>query len=351
MNASPDTPAAPLHGPASDPQAQPARSWLVWASGALAVLALALSALLWQKLIRMQQPLARQSQDAGQQSLEAKAWAKQAQDTVKDNAARLSLIEGRLGEVALQRGQLEDLIQSLSRSRDENLLVDIEASLRIAQQQAQLTGSTEPLLAALQTAQQRLQRAAQPRLGPVQRAIAKDLERLRAAQTLDIPGLLMQLDEGVAQIDTLVLANQLPVPSAVAASASEPARSSVWPAWWSQSLQQMMEPWRELVRISRVDAPEALLLGPEQSFFLRENLKLKLLNARLGLLSRQYDAVRADLAQTAAAVRRYADVQSRKTQQLLQLLEQAQQQLHKGESPRLDASLAALAAATGTSGR
>ena len=350
MNDRPETPAAPVHGPASDPQAQPARSWLVWAAGAMAVLALALSALLWQKLIRMQEPLARQSQDAGQQSLEAKAWAKQAQDTVKDNAARLSLIEGRLGEVALQRGQLEELIQSLSRSRDENLLVDIEAGLRIAQQQAQLTGSAEPLLASLQTAQQRLQRAAQPRLGPVQRAIAKDLERLRAAQTLDIPGLLMRLDEAVAQIDALVLANQLPVPAAPAASASEAVRS-VWPAWWSQSLQQMLEPWRELVRISRVDAPEALLLSPEQSFFLRENLKLKLLNARLGLLSRQYEAVRADLAQTAAAVRRYADVQSRKTQQLLQLLEQAQQQLHKGESPRLDASLAALAAATGTSGR
>ena len=56
-------------------------------------------------------------------------------------------------------------------------------------------------------------------------------------------------------------------------------------------------------------------------------------------------AVRADLAQTATAVRRYADPQSRKTQQLLQLLEQAQQQLQKGESPRLDASLAALATA------
>jgi len=110
-------------------------------------------------------------------------------------------------------------------------------------------------------------------------------------------------------------------------------------------VREILAPLRDLVRISRIQSPEALLLSPEQSFFLRENLKLKLLNARLGLLSRQYEAVRADLAQTAAAVRRYADPQSRKTQQLLQLLEQAQQQLQKGESPRLDASLAALATA------
>jgi uroporphyrin-3 C-methyltransferase len=317
---------------------------MVWAAGGIAVLALALSALLWQKITRMQEQLARQSADAGQQSLEAKAWAKQAQDTVKDNAARLGLIEGRLGEVALQRGQLEELIQSLSRSRDENLVVDIEAGLRMAQQQAQLTGSTEPLLATLKSAQQRLQRAAQPRLAPVQRAVDKDLERLRALQTTDLPGLLMRLDEGVAQIDALVLANQAPVPAAVPDSGAASARSA-WPVWWSQGVQQILDPLRDLVRISRINAPEALLLSPEQAFFLRENLKLKLLNARLGLLSRQYDAVRADLTQTVAAVRRYADPQSRKTQQLLQLLEQAQQQLQKGESPRLDASLAALATA------
>lgn len=328
-------PAVPGHTP---------RPWGLWALAAVAVLALVLSVLLWQRLGRMQEQLARQSQDAGQQSLEAKAWAKQAQDTVKDNAARLALLESRLGEVALQRGQLEDLIQSLSRSRDENLLVDIEAGLRMAQQQAQLTGSTEPLLATLKSAQQRLQRAAQPRLAPVLRAIEKDLERLRSLQTPDIPGLLMRLDEGVAQIDGLVLANQAPAPAAAAAPQAAQERSA-WPQWWSQGVQQLIDPLRDLVRISRINAPEALLLSPEQSFFVRENLKLKLLNARLGLLSRQYESVRTDLSQTAAAVRRYADPQSRKTVQLLQLLDQAQQQLQKGESPRLDASLAALATA------
>ena len=96
MNANPD--------PVESAQAGAAwskRPWLVWVLGGVAVLALLLSVLLWQRLGRMQEQLARQSQDAGQQSLEAKAWAKQAQDTVKDNTARLGLIEGRLGEVAL----------------------------------------------------------------------------------------------------------------------------------------------------------------------------------------------------------------------------------------------------------
>jgi len=322
----------------------PHRRWVTLLALGLAALALLAAVLLWQKLSRIQEQLAKQSADAGQQSLEAKAWAKQAQDTVKDSAARLGLVESRLGEVALQRSQLEELIQSLSRSRDENLVVDIEAALRMAQQQAQLTGRQEPLLGALRSAQQRVQRAAQPRLAPVQRAIEKDLERLRTQQTFDLPGLLIRLDEGVALADGLVFANQTPVVASAPLTPASGAAVAAGP-WWMSGLKQMGEQLMGLVRLSRIDAPEAMLLSPEQIFFLRENIKLKLLNARLGLLARQYDAARSDMAHVTAAVRRYADGQSRKTQQMLSLLEQTQQQTKAGDVPRLDASLAALATA------
>ena len=161
MTSMPDQAPAPE---TAAPAAPLLRHWKIWLALGVAAVALLVSVALWQKLSRIQEQLARQSADAGQQSLEAKAWAKQAQDTVKDSAARLGLVEARLGEVALQRSQLDELMQSLSRSRDENLVVDIEAALRMAQQQAQLTGSAEPLVAALKSAQQRVQRAAQPRL-------------------------------------------------------------------------------------------------------------------------------------------------------------------------------------------
>jgi uroporphyrin-3 C-methyltransferase len=310
----------------------------------VAGLALFLTVLLWQKLSRIQEQLARQSADAGQQSLEAKAWAKQAQETVKDSAARLALVETRLGEVALQRSQLEELIQSLSRSRDENLVVDIESALRMAQQQTQLTGSYEPLLAALKSAQTRLQRAAQPRLAPVLRALEKDLDRLSTAQVFDLPGLLIKLDEGVALVDGLVLANQA-LPTSVMNGSLAAVQPSAAPSWWMAGLAQFADQLKGLVRVSRIESPEAALLSPEQGFFLRENLKLKLLNARLGLLARQKDAARADLASASITVRRYADGSSRKTVQMLQLLEQSAEQLKASDSPRIEGSLAALATA------
>jgi uroporphyrin-III C-methyltransferase len=321
------------------------KPWKIWLALGVAAVGLLVSVTLWQKLARIQEQLARQSADAGQQSLEAKAWAKQAQDTVKDSAARLGLLEARLGEVALQRSQLEELMQSLSRSRDENLVVDIEAALRSAQQQAQLTGSIEPLLAALKSAQQRVQRAAQPRLAPVQRALEKDLERLAATAVFDLPGLLIKLDEGVALVDALVLANQHLPPLAVAPIPLDAQGGRVPPSWWLASLSRFGEQLRDLVRVSRIDSPEAALLSPEQGFFLRENLKLKLLNARLGLLARQKDAARNDLGTAAIMVRRYADASSRKTTQMLELLEQAGVQMKAGDMPSLDASMNALSAA------
>ncbi|PUE45827.1 hypothetical protein B9Z47_15090 [Limnohabitans sp. 2KL-1] len=337
--------ALPTPPPVLAGQPEPRARLVLSLVAVVAVIALGVSVLLWQKLSRIQEQLARQSADTGQQALEAKTWAKQSQELVQDSAARVTLMEARWAEVALQRTQLEELMQSLSRSRDENLVVDIESALRMAQQQAQLTGSTEPMVAALKSAQKRVQRAAQPRLAPVLRALEKDLERLGGTEVVDLPGLLIKLDEGVALVDGLALANEdLPSPSR-SRSQAQAAANQPAPAWWVSGLTQLGDQIKGLVRVSRIDSPEAALLSPEQSFFVRENLKLKLLNARLGLLARQKDAARADLNSAAVMVRRYADVSSRKTVQLLQLLEQAAGQMRAVEMPRLDASLTALGTA------
>ena len=66
------------------------------------------------------------------------------------------------------------------------------------------------------------------------------------------------------------------------------------------------------MRVTRIDQPEAMLLAPEQAFFLRENLKLRLLNARLALLSRQFDTAQSDLRDAQAALDRYFDRSSRR---------------------------------------
>ena len=175
--------------------------------GGVAAVALLTVGLLWQKVTGMQEQLARQSGDAQAQSLEARTLAKQAVSLAQETATRAAVLDSRLSEVSLQRSQLDELMQSLSRSRDENLVVDIDAALRLAQQQAQLTGTVEPLLAALKSADQRIARAAQPRLALLQRAIARDIERVKSSAVSDTPTMLIKLDELVHLADELVMAN------------------------------------------------------------------------------------------------------------------------------------------------
>lgn len=310
----------------------------------VAVVALVVSITLWQRVSGMQEQLARQSADALAQSLEARTLARQAQEVVRDTAARLALTETRVGEVALQRSQLEELMQSLSRSRDENLVVDIEAAVRLALQQAQVTGNVQPLLAALKAGDLRITRAAQPRLAPLQRAIQHDADRLRATSNGDAGDALQRIDELIRSVDDLPVANAVAVRGrGVNSLQSEPLPPGA--PWWERFLLMVQNEARSLLRVGRIERPEAVLLTPDQTFFLRENLKLKLLNARLSVLSRQVETARGELASVSASINRYFDPASRRVQAAATLLQEIQAQVKTSEPPRVDETLAALATA------
>lgn len=341
----PSTPAPPLAASAVEPA--PRRHGVpgsVLAAWLLAAVAIVISALLWQKVDGMQQQLARQSADAGNNAVEARALARQAEETARDAAAKTALLESRVGEMSAYRAQLEDLVQTFTRARDENLAIDLETALRVAQDQTQLTGSVEPLLAALRTAERRLARSVDPRLAPVARAVARDLERVKAASLPDAAGLLARIDQLLRQVDELPLAND------VGRAKSEPApgeRAAQPPAsWWARWRDVLLAEARDLLRVSRVDRPEATLLSPEQAFFVRENLKLRLQSARLGLLARQYEAARADLSAAQAALGNWFDPASRRTQAAVALLQQIQGLTKAAELPRVQDTLAALGAAS-----
>ncbi|MFW9595168.1 MAG: uroporphyrinogen-III C-methyltransferase, partial [Macromonas sp.] len=76
----------------------------------------------------------------------------------------------------------------------------------------------------------------------------------------------------------------------------------------------------------------------------RENLKLKLLNTRLALLSRQTQAVRADLQAIDALLQRYFDLHAKPTVQARAALARLQQDLKQATQPRPDETLGALSA-------
>ncbi len=360
---------APPAGPAPAPAPvapQPMKSLLLPVGAAvLAALCVASLSLVWstqQRVKTLEQELVRRQQTSQDQATEARLLARQAHDTAADAAAKLGLLEARVAESALQRTQVEELIQSLSRSRDENVLADVEAALRVAQQQSAITGSAEPLVAVLKQADERLARYNQPRLERVRRAVARDLDRVRSVSVADVPSLSIKLDEAVRLVDELpMLVNPDRKPGATAAreaasaaAAKAGAAGASSPSGWLGLVDEAWqrfgrEAWaeiRSLVRVTRIDQPEAMLIAPEQAYFLRENLKLRLLNARLALLSRQFEQAQGDLAQAQSALERYFDRNSRRVANTVELLRQVGSQARQVTLPRPDETLAALAAAS-----
>lgn len=322
--------------------------WLTWGIAVIAVVGAVGSGLMWAKLSGIQEQLARQSADTGSQAVEARVTSKQAEELARETAARLSVTDAKLSEVSLQRSQLEELMQSLSRSRDENLVVDIESAIRLAQQQAQLTGSVQPLLAALNSAEQRLTKVAQPRLAPVLRAVTRDIERIKATAVADTPALLFKLDELVRAVDTLPLLNA--VGNAPQPKAAQPVPTTSWAkaismSWWEKVLSDIWGDAQNLIRVSRIDKPEASMLAPDQSYFVRENLKLRLLNARLGLLARHFDVVQSDMQQANEDLVHFFDMQTRQGQTTLALAREVLAQSKQIEIPRVDDTIAALTTA------
>lgn len=391
-------PSAEASAPAAPERKPGAAGWWGGLAFVLAAVSLGGVAMLWQRLDRAQEELARRSTDTMAEVTAARALVAQSDSVTQDLQARLGVAELRLSEVSLQRSQLEELMLSVSRSRDDSLVQDLESAVRLAMQQSQLTGSVQPLVSALQAADQRIQRAAQPRLNPVQRAIARDVERIRAATLVDVPALAARIDELVRNVDEWPLLNavgaesqakQAPVaeakkggkaaapatdvskeqpatsptsddpeepagkPQAASAEAATSAGlGQTWARlgdWWNLNSARWWASLRagaaDLVRVSRIDRPEAALLAPEQAFFLRENIKLTLLNARLGLLGRQLDTARADVRTAQALLNRYFDVDAANTRMALAALKQLQEDMRQEALPRPDETLTALAAA------
>lgn len=323
----------------------------------LTIGALALTWTTQHRVNLLEQELVRRQSDSQTQAGAARIAARAAQDLAQDAAAKVALLEVRVAEAAMQRTQVEELLQSVSRSRDENIVADVEAALRVAMQQSSLTGSAGPLVATLQQIDMRLARHNQPRLERVRRAANRDLDRLKTLGAVDIANLTLRLDEAMRMVDGLPLLAQADpriaqqpaaAASRPAAAASSASAAATWrdraAHWWQSGTAAVANELRSLVRVSSIEHPEAMLMAPEQQFFLRENLKLRLLNARLALLSRQFDIAQSDIRDAQSALDRHFERRAKRVVALGEMLRQVSAQSRQTGMPQPDDTLAALAA-------
>jgi uroporphyrin-3 C-methyltransferase len=257
--------------------------------------------------------------------------------TLREAQARTTLLETRIAESQAQQAALEALYRDLAPSRDEITLSELEQLLLSASQQLQLAGNVSSALTALQLADAKLQRLDRPQFVPLRRALARDMDQLKAVPYVDVTGIGVKIDQAIAAVGTLPLAmdERLPPPAPEApAPAEEPAWRRVLHGFWADV--------RELVRIESSARPAAPLLLPSQQYFLRENLRLRLLSARISLVSRDDKSFKADVAACSEWLAQYFDTRTKPVQTLQGTLKQIAATPVAGELPDLGRSLEAL---------
>jgi len=305
------------------------------------VLAAALSVLFWldarQRIGATQEEVARRLRDIDADAREARALARQSQETVREAQAKIGQLEARLAESQSQQLALEALYQELSRNRDEWQLAEIEQVLAIASQQLQLAGNVRAGLLALQLAEGRLARADRPQFAPIRRALARDIERLKNLPTADFAAMSVRIDALVASIDSLPL-----VFDERAERAGPPKEAGAEAGFWRRLGADLWSELRQLVVVREIGTPEPPLLPPAQAYFLRENLRLRLLNARLSLLTRDEAGYRDDMRAAQAWIRRYFDPRSKLTADALNQLKQLSSASITFEIPSISESLDAV---------
>jgi len=329
------------------------------------ILAIVLVAQWWlahSEIRGLREEVARRLQNGDVANTEVRSVLKTVQESTAELQAKVSVLDSKQAESQNQQLALEQLYQDLSKNRDDWALSEIEEVLSTASQQLELAGNVQGALIALQNADKSLSRSDKPQFIAIRRAIARDQARLKALPTVDVTGIAVRLDSLIGQIDGMpLLSDEKPVisvtepkqqaPSRSASKAGRQGKAEVVPGneWqaglhdkWQSLSAEMWGELKQLVRIRSVDTPDALLLSPTQAYYARENLKLRLLNARLALLSRNEFAFRNDLNASQDNIAKYFDTRAKQVQTAQALLRQVQSSNLAIQMPTLSESIDAV---------
>jgi len=302
------------------------------------------------KVERTEQQLAQRQQANDTQTNELRIKTEQALATVHQSESQVAQLEGKLADAQTSQQALQQQYADLARNRDDWTLAEVGQMLSAASQQLQLTGNTQLALFALQSADTRLAASDSPQAVAVRKAIALDIDKLKAAPSTDLTGMAIKLDNAIDQVDNLPLSGEAPISHAtpqaatwadtakVAAATGEPR----WKVWWREVSTGIGQQLTSLVQVRRIDNADAMLVTPDQGYFVRENLKLRLLSARLALLSRNETTLKSDLQAAQNALTRYFDNSSKKTQTVTDLVKQVEAGSAAVELPNLNTSLQAV---------
>jgi len=282
----------------------------------LSLLSLVAVALLWLSSIKnmqnLEHDLATKLDTFNEKNQQSLALAKNADARSTEVAARSVILEEKYTESFDQQSALKALYQELANNREERMLSDVEQLLVIANQQLQLAGNIKPALLALQAADTKLQGFDSTKAMQLRKSINQDIQRLQNLPLADITSISLTLGNLSQRVDQLALVSDRHPSSTQNKVAPDLSNNP-----WRRLTQEIWQDIKGMVRIERIDHPELPLLTPEQTFFLRENIKLHLLTARIALLRHDEITYKIDLEAAQSAIKLHFDGRETLTQNTL----------------------------------
>ncbi len=279
-----------------------------------------------------------QTQALNQQSL---AVAKQADERSIKTHAKTMVIEEKLAQSQDQQEVLQTLYNQLAEDREMTAVVEVEQLVTIANQQLKLSGNVKSALLALQAADHHLEPLNLPRATLLRQTLGNEIQNLRQLPQFD-PILI------TAQIESLTtLCANLPLmsehqPAIKQKIAQNQYLKTTHLGKMQRFFYQIWSDIKNLVTVERIDKPTPPLLSTEHQFYLRENLKLRLLSARIALLQRDEISYQADLNAVKSWLNQYYDIQHPNALKALSLLNKLIESKVNLALPDLNESLTAI---------
>ncbi|HSG93543.1 MAG TPA: uroporphyrinogen-III C-methyltransferase [Methylotenera sp.] len=268
------------------------------------------------------------------------ALAKQAEERSTQANMRTIVLEQKLAESRDQQEALQTLYTQLAESRETSAVAEVEQLLNIASQQLQLIGNVKSALLALQAAHKRLEPLELPRAIQLRETLSLEIENLQKIPQIDIISMSSQLtylSELCAELP--LISERQPTLNAKAAAenlsfqATTPLQKFINNIW---------DDIKNLVTVERINQPEPPLLAVDQSFYLRENVKLRLLTARVALLQHDETTYKSDLNSVKNWLSEYFDTKHPDTIEALNMLKKLSSNNISIELPQLSESFAAV---------
>ncbi len=242
---------------------------------------------------------------------------------LKDNINRQTTIQAEIERLANAQKANSDQIelnrkayQELVKGRVNWLVDEAESMLNLAAQQLMLSGNVPGAVGVLEHVNSRLSRFDQPELLPIKQAVSSDLAELKSRPYVDVSGTALRID----RLEAAVAGLPLVVDGTLKPGAVEQVQENPQLSWWENAWEKSLGALKGLVEVRNLESNDSMLLSPEQIYFVRENLRLRLLDARTALLQHNGEVYQSDLNNVEATVKQYFDNKSPATQSWLKEL-------------------------------